>query len=55
MSWLTKIGGGIVFFFGLIITIGFPWILEYQNDSMGKFGITFGLVLMGIGVWLMLM
>jgi hypothetical protein len=55
MGLLTKIGGGIVFFIGLMITIGFPWIAEYQPGRMTRFGILFGLIVMGIGVWLMVM
>jgi len=53
MSLLTKIGGGIVFFVGLVIVIGFPWLTEYQPASMGRGGVIFGLILMGIGIWLM--
>lgn len=38
---------------GLSIVIFFPWITQYQSEQIAKAGILFGLILMGIGFYLM--
>jgi len=50
---LYKIIGGICFVIGLMIVIGFPWIMQYQFEAMAKTGILVGLVLMAVGFYLM--
>jgi hypothetical protein len=55
MGIITKIFGGLSFFVGLLIVVGFPYVQTYQPESMAKGAILFGLLLMGIGIWLMTM
>jgi prepilin signal peptidase PulO-like enzyme (type II secretory pathway) len=50
---LKQIIGGICFIVGLLIVIGFPWITQYQPEAIAKTGILLGLILMGIGFYLM--
>jgi len=42
-----------MFLLGLAIVIGFPYIKEYTPDAMTNAGIIFGLILIGIGLYLM--
>jgi len=52
MSLFTKIIGGIIFVIGLLITILFPSIRDYQPDRFAATGIIFGFALMGVGILL---
>ena len=50
---IRQIVGGICFFIGLLIVIGFPGITKYQPEAMGKTGIIIGIGLMIFGFYLM--
>jgi len=54
MGILYKIIGGLTFFAGLIIIFGYPFEDERQQ-ILGtiKTAILFGIILMGVGVYLM--
>jgi len=54
MSLLSKIIGGVVFLIGLLVTILFPSIQDYQPDRMAFTGILTGIALMGAGIFLLI-
>lgn len=55
MGIVSKIFGGLIFFGGLLIVVGYPYWDIYQSPvGMTKGAILFGLILMGIGVYLMM-
>ncbi len=51
-----KIIGGIVFVIGLLISILLPYVTQHtlQPIGMSKGGVLFGIVIMGIGLYLIL-
>jgi hypothetical protein len=50
---IRQILGAISFFVGLLIVIGFPFIRDYQPEALGRAGILIGIILIGIGIYLM--
>lgn len=50
---LKKITGLILGAAGLFFILGFPDIIDYQREAMGKAGIFIGIVLFIIGMWLL--
>lgn len=53
---VSKIIGGAIFILGLLITVGFPNIggpSGYQPWSFSWAGILIGIVLMGVGLWIL--
>jgi preprotein translocase subunit Sec61beta len=50
---LNQIIGACCFVTGLLILIGFPYILRYQPEAMGRAGIFIGILLIIIGIILM--
>ncbi len=50
---VSKLIGGGIFVLGLLITISFPNIRQYQPVSMSWTGVLVGVVLMGIGLWIL--
>lgn len=55
MSLVTKIVGGAVFAVGLLIVILFPSMRDYQPERFALTGILFGVALMGIGIYLVML
>ena len=54
MGIVYKIIGGLTFFVGLIIIFGYPFEdQKLQMEGTVKGAILFGIILMGIGVYLM--
>ena len=50
---IRKVGGAISFFLGLLLIIGIPDIGHYQSEQTAKAGILVGIILIGLGVYLM--
>jgi Na+/H+ antiporter NhaB len=50
---MQKIIGAGIFLLGLAIVIGFPYMKEYTPDAMTNAGVILGLILIGIGIYLM--
>lgn len=48
-----KILGGFVSLLGVMIAWNFPWIGAFQPDDLANGGIALGIVLIGLGVFLM--
>jgi hypothetical protein len=51
---LGKIAGGITFFFGLLILVFFPYVIhkDFQPEALGNAGVLLGIIMMGIGLYL---
>jgi hypothetical protein len=49
-----KVVGGMTFFVGLLCVIFFPYVIhkDFQPESLGNVGILFGLILIGVGLYL---
>lgn len=50
---LKKIAGLALGAAGLFFVLGFPDIVDYQREGMGRAGIFIGIVLLVLGVWLL--
>jgi len=50
---IRKIAGVVSFLVGLLIIIGFPWSKNYQPEQMARTGVLVGIVLLGLGIYLM--
>jgi hypothetical protein len=50
---LQKIVGAGMFLLGLAMVIGFPSMPEYTPDAMTNAAVIIGLILIGIGIYLM--
>lgn len=50
---IRQLLGAVSFFIGLLIVIGFPFMKDYQPESMGRAGVVLGIALVGIGIYLM--
>ena len=50
------IGGALVFGLGLVIVVGFPSVMyrDFQPEGISRAGVIFGIILMGIGLYLIL-
>ena len=53
---LGKVVGGIIFAIGLLIAMMFPFVIarSLQPEGMSKGGVILGVLLMGIGLYLIL-
>jgi len=49
----TKILGGVLVLFGLIMILFFPYISKYQVPQMTMAGVVTGIVVLGIGLLLL--
>jgi tellurite resistance protein TehA-like permease len=49
-----KLIGGLTFFFGLLCVVFSPYVMhkDFQPAALANAGILFGLVLMGVGLYL---
>ena len=50
---IKKVAGGIMFFVGLLCVVFVPDMLDIQTEKFSGGGVFFGLILMGIGLYLM--
>jgi len=55
MSIVNKILGGIIFAFGLLMAILFPTGHYHQPDRLALGGVLFGVALMAIGIYLIML
>lgn len=53
-GFLGKVAGGVIFFFGLLISVFFPYVMhkDFQPEELGNAGILIGIIMMGIGLYL---
>jgi hypothetical protein len=50
---IKKIFGAVSLVLGFLIIVGFPSIREYQPEAMSRAGVLIGIILIGIGLYLL--
>ena len=50
---ISKIVGGLFILTGLFIVLGFPSIIHFQPERMGRAGVVIGIALIALGLFLM--
>jgi hypothetical protein len=50
---IKKIFGVVSLILGFLIIVGFPGIREYQPEEMARAGVAIGIILIGVGLYLL--